>query len=119
MIGSDIAVRPAMSARQFLATPQGAALRARAGTRFLGQIGTVMDLIDLVKSIAAGAPGMSVEDILNNHQSLLEEILRRQAEMSQEIGGINDSLDGSAAMSIRSGTWSARSPRAAKRPGRC
>ena len=93
-MSSEIELRPTMSARQFLATPPGAALRARVGTRFLGQIGTVMDLIDLVKSIAGGAPGMSIEDLLNNHSELLEEILRRQAEMSQEIGGIGDSLQG-------------------------
>ncbi|MYQ48831.1 hypothetical protein GTW40_28025 [Streptomyces sp. SID4985] len=93
-MGSEVAVKRAMSAREFLATPQGAVLRRQASGRFLGQIGTVLDLVDLVRSIAGGGPGMDLEDILNNHQELLEQILKQQGDIFEGIGGINDGLQG-------------------------
>lgn len=87
-------VRP-MSAREFLATPAGVALRQGPWSgRFLGHIGTIIDLVDLVDSIAGGGPGMDVEDILENHQELLDQILKQQEEISSGIGGINDELQG-------------------------
>ncbi|MER7683479.1 hypothetical protein [Streptomyces sp. NPDC097610] len=91
---STVAVRP-MSAREFLATPAGVALRQGQRTgRFLDHIGTIIDLVDLVDSIAGGGPGMDIEDILNNHQELLDQILKQQQEISSGIGGINDSIEG-------------------------
>ncbi|MFF0556541.1 hypothetical protein [Streptomyces sp. NPDC004266] len=88
------AVRP-MTAREFLATPAGLALRRgqRQG-RFLDHIGTIIDLVDLVDSIAGGGPGMDIEDILDNHQQILDQILQEQKEIQEGIGGINDSLQG-------------------------
>ncbi|MER5309616.1 hypothetical protein ABT034_17715 [Streptomyces sp. NPDC002773] len=84
-----------MSARKFLATPAGVALRQgqRSG-RFFDHIGTIIDLVDLVDSIAGGGPGMDIEDILNNHQELLDRILKQQEEISSGIGGINDNIQG-------------------------
>ncbi|MFJ4008018.1 hypothetical protein ACIPWL_31880 [Streptomyces sp. NPDC090023] len=91
---SRTVVGRAMSARQFLATPSGVALRARHQGRFLGQIGTIIDLVDLVDSIAGGGPGLDVEDILNNHQEILDQLLKQQAELQEGMGGITDSLQG-------------------------
>ncbi|MFD3874029.1 hypothetical protein [Streptomyces sp. NPDC058623] len=92
-MATEVAVRP-MTAKEFLATPAGVALRNKQSGRFLGQIGNIIDLVDLIDSIAGSGPGLDMEDILNNHQELLDQILKQQADISNGIGGINDSLQG-------------------------
>ncbi|WP_435215393.1 hypothetical protein [Streptomyces sp. bgisy034] len=91
---NTVAVRP-VTAREFLTTPAGVALRkGQRHGRFLDHIGTIIDLVDLVDSIAGGGPGMDIDDILDNHQQILDQILKEQKEIQDSIGGINDNIQG-------------------------
>jgi hypothetical protein len=92
-VSTGIAVTRAMTAREFLDTPQGVALRNGPSARFLGPIGDVLDLVDFIRDITGGGPGMDIDDLLDNRE-LLEQILKSQGDILDGIGGIGDQIGG-------------------------